>query len=443
MTNHGTTLRVTCALALAVGGLPACTGYILGGDAGAPDVRRSDARQQDVTANDGGMDGAMDVGTQDVPAPREVVTPVDVPVGIDRPVAVDVPPPPDGGPCVPGALAARIVVTPASGSRAYPTDSDGAVVAGMSSGGVAIQAYDPAGAATGPSISVTGDGLWGLAASHVSFGVLVSRGDELVLVIVPRTGGVALHEERLMGAVPHTVTNNEWFGDLLRAGRLDWNGTQWVSYSTVQRLWPDGVAHYGDTLRSFNADGTPAGVDWSWGCSHSMEVRLTHATGAAGTAAVCSSDCYPGKGVYFMHNTLLFTDSSGNCAGSVGQRLGGVTAVSDGYLVGFTSAEGRTSSDPAVVHVSRAGTVGTVLWLGSAAGDASDLHVAVFGAGGIAAWNEGGGHLQQLDLTGAATGATETLDPALLSGADDFFTYTNGDIGWLSSRGLVRLPACH
>ncbi|MEI8255989.1 MAG: hypothetical protein WCJ30_09995, partial [Deltaproteobacteria bacterium] len=274
--------------------------------------------------------------------------------------------------------------------------------------------------------------------------VLASRGDQLVLVIVPRAGGAPTHEERLMGAVDHAVTNNEWFGDLLRAGRLDWNGTEWVSYSTVQRLWPDGVAHYGDTLRSFHADGTPAGVDWSWGCSHSIEVRLTHATGAAGTGAVCSSDCYPGKGVYFMHSTLLFTDSSGNCAGSVGQRLGGVTAVSDGYFIGFTSAEGRASSDPAVVHVARDTTVGAVRWLSSAAGDASDLHVAAFGTGALAAWNEGaGGQLQQLDATGAPVGGAEPLDAALLSGADDFFAYTNGDVGWLSSRGLVRLPGCH
>ncbi|MEI8254979.1 MAG: hypothetical protein WCJ30_04835, partial [Deltaproteobacteria bacterium] len=90
------------ALLLACVVLPACAGRILGGDTGValPDVRRQDATVSDIVT---------DV-PQDSVIPRDVIAPTDVPVGIDRVVAVDVPPPPDGGPCVPGALAARIVV---------------------------------------------------------------------------------------------------------------------------------------------------------------------------------------------------------------------------------------------------------------------------------------------------------------------------------------------
>ena len=362
--------------------------------------------------------------------------------GGPTPVDFGIEPPFDGGTCAGGSLASRLtfvdVAGAGGGTRAYPTSTGGAAMAFQGGAGIGVLRLDGRGAPFGARVDVTGDALWGVAASPDAIAVLVSRGDELLLVVTG--GGVVTHEERLLGAVPHDVTNNEWFGDLLRAGRLDYDGSGWVTYSTVQRLWPDGIAHYGDTLRSFTAAGAPSGVTWDWGCSHSMEVRLAQGRGTDG--AVCSSDCYPGKGVFFQHNTQVFLDASGNCAGFVAQRLGGIATVSDGYWIGWTSPEGRTSSDPAISHVV-GGTPGPPIWLSDVAGDASDLHLAPYQGGLIVGWNEAGsGHLATLDAAGAITGAVESIDVGTLSGADDFFVYQGGDVGFASGSRIARLRAC-
>lgn len=349
----------------------------------------------------------------------------------------------DAGPCSGATLAGSITTTDvpgASGStRAFATSTGGAIVGWSSGGGVTLQRIDGAGAAFGAAVPITGDGLWGVAASDDAYAALVSRSDELVLVITTTTGAVT-HEERLMGAVDHTVTNNEWFGDLLRQGRLDWTGSRWVTYSTVQRLWPDGIAHYGDTLRAFAAAGTPDTTFWGWGCSHSIDVRLSHDASGEPTP-VCSSDCFPGKGVFYMHDTQVFADPSGNCMGFVAQHLGGVAPIAGGNWVGWTSAEGRSSQDPAIALVG--GSVGAPIWLSSDAADASDMHLAPFEGGLVAAWNEGSsGHVVQLDASGAMVGAIETIDAGLLAGADDFLVMAGGDVGWAVGSRFARLRAC-
>jgi hypothetical protein len=422
---------VRAAFPLLVLALIGCEGRL--GRAGDRDASGLDGARMDAFVE--GRDGASD----DTGTPVVDVGPVDVgPSPIDAGMET----PFDGGPCGSGGLASRLtfvdVAGAGGGSRAYPTSTGGAAMAFPSGASIGVVRLDGSGAPFGARVDVAGDGLWGVAAGGDAIAVLVSRGDELLLVVT--SGGIVTHEERLLGAVPHDVTNNEWFGDLLRAGRLDFDGTGWVTYSTVQRLWPDGVAHYGDTLRSFAAAGTPSGVTWDWGCSHSMEVRLAQGHGTEG--AVCSSDCYPGKGVFFEHSTEVFMDASGNCAGFVAQRLGGIAPVSDGYWIAWTSPEGRGSSDPAISHVV-GGAPGAPIWLSDAAGDASDMHLAPYGTGLVVGWNEGGsGHLATLDAAGAVVGAIEPIDESVLSGADDFFTYASGDVGFATGSRIARLRAC-
>jgi hypothetical protein len=409
---------VVCSL------LAGCSGDLIGGG-------RTDGGGLDAFVPPGTDTGVVSDGGPGVDA---FVPPVDG--GMEPPI--------DAGPCSGTTLAGAITTSTipgASGStRAFATSGGGALVGWQSSGAITLQHIDAAGAAFGAPVSIAGDGLWGVAASDSAYAALVSRGDQLVLVVTSTTGTVT-HEERLMGNVPHDVTNNEWFGDLLRQGRLDWTGSQWITYSTVQRLWPDGIAHYGDTLRAFAADGTPASTFWGWGCSHSIDVRLAHGAGGDPTA-VCSSDCYPGKGVFFMHDTQVFLDPSGNCMGFVAQHLGGVAPVSGGAWVGWTSAEGRGSQDPGLALVS-GGSAGAPIWLSSDAGDASDMHLAPFMGGLVAAWNEGGsGHIVRLDAAGAVMGAIETIDGGLLGGADDFLVMANGDVGWAAGGTFARLRAC-
>ena len=403
---------------LVAASIAGCTGQ-LGG------ARRGDAAALDVGNRDAWVDPTMDTG------PR-IDSGSALDTGIDRPL--------DAGPCgtttLAGSIHATAIAGAGAGMRSFPTSTGGALL-GWSGSAITLQRIDAASARFGSPISIPGDGLWGVAASDTAYAALVSRSDELV--IASPTGTVT-HEQRLMGAVPHTVTNNEWFGDLLRAGRLDWTGSRWITYSTVQRLWPDGIAHYGDTLRAFVAAGTPDSTYWSWGCSHSIDVRLAHdATGAP--TPVCSADCYPGKGVFYDHNTQVFMDPSGNCAGSVAQHLGGVVPVASGSWVAWTSAEGRGSQDPAIALV--AASVMTPIWLSSDPADASDMHLAAFEGGMIAAWNEGGsGHIVRLSGSGTINGAIETIDASLLSGADDFVALAGGDVGWAVGNQFARLRAC-
>lgn len=403
-----------------------------------------------LSSCDGSLGGDRPDGAPGSDAPR---TPTDAPPRRDGDAPPDAPafptdsgrdPSIDAGPC--GAtLAASISATPIpgvpSGALAYPSASGGVALAWHDGSAISIQRADGAGALAGPAISIAADGLWGLAASPSSVGALLSRGDELVLAI-RALDGAAIAETRLYGAVPHDVTNNEWFGTLLRAARLDFDGARWFTYSTVQRLWPDGIAHYGDTLRSYALEGGDESTIWGWGCSHALEVRLTHGTG--GIAPVCSSDCYPGKGVFFMHRTELFLDPSGDCMGFARQRLGGIAAVAGGSLVGFTSAEGRSSVDPAIVRIGDDRVRGAVQWLSSEAGDERELHIGPLGAGGVALWLEGSqGRIARLDPTsGAAVGAAEAIDAALIENASDVFRLSDGDTAWVVSGRLVRLRAC-
>lgn len=419
--------RRGCALvllsSLATGAILGCTGDL----GGAPRLDGGGGMDAAVTDRDAWIDPTIDSGP-----PVDAFTPADG--GIDPPI--------DAGPCGATTLAGSITTTTITGAgggmRATPTSTGGALLA-WSGSDVTLQRIDGAGAPFGAAIHVTGDGLWGVAASTDAYAVLVSRSDELLLVVTTTTGTVT-HEERLMGAVDHTVTNNEWFGDLLRAGRLDWTGSRWISYSTVQRLWPDGIAHYGDTLRAFTPDGAPSSTYWGWGCSHSIDVRLSHDASGEPTP-VCSADCYPGKGVFYAHDTEVFLDASGNCMGYVAQHLGGVAPVAGGSWVGWTSAEGRASQDPAIALVG--GSAAAPIWLSSDAADASDMHLSPFEGGLVAAWVEGGsGHIVRLDAAGAPIGAVESIDAGLLSGADDFVPLVGGDVGWATSGRFARLRAC-
>ena len=415
-------MRTTLALVVWLAAIPACTGELgtARRDGGAMDAQLDRDAFIDPTIYSGPR---IDGGTPVVDGGHET--------------------PFDAGPCGATTLAGSITTTPiagASGStRAFPTSTGGALV-GWSSGGITLQRIDGAGAAFGSPIAITGDGLWGVAASADTYGALVSRGDELVLVLTSTTG-TPVHEQRLMGAVDHAVTNNEWFGDLLRAGRLDWTGSRWLTYSTVQRLWPDGIAHYGDTLRAFTPAGAPDTTFWDWGCSHSIDVRLAHDASGQPTP-VCSADCYPGKGVFYQHNTQVFLDPSGNCAGFVAQHLGGVAPLASGSWVGWTSAEGRSSQDPAIALVGS--SAGAPIWLSSDAGDASDMHLAPFQGGLVAAWVEGSsGHIVRLTPAGAMMGSIESIDASLLTGADDFLVLAGGDVGWAAGNRFARLRACH
>lgn len=356
----------------------------------------------------------------------------------------------DAGPCAGGSLAASLTavmapdVHPGGELFAEPTDAGGAVLAWVAGGSVHVRRVDGTGASAGADIVVTSSELHGLAVAPDAYAVLVARAPDLLALVVVGLDGSMIADRTLIGGVPHAVVDNEWFGPLIRHGRLTWTGTTWAAYYPLQRHWSDGIEHYGDQLRTLMRDGTPVSTLWGWGCSHSIDTRLT--SNAVGLGPVCTSDCYPGKGVYFMHDTLVYTDPSGDCSGGVDTHLGGVAPVAGGFWVGFSTPAARASRDVALVHVSDAHAVGTVQWLSSAAGAEDDVHVAPAPDGGaIVAWTEGGmGRLVRVSAAGAMMGAAETIDASLVTGASDFFAWPGGDVGWAvpgATARLVRLRA--
>jgi hypothetical protein len=356
----------------------------------------------------------------------------------------------DAAPCS-DTLAGRLTVTPTpaiGGSGpllAAPTPGGGVVVAWQDGGALALTALDGAGQPVGQTVAVSGSAAYGLAVHGDAWAILFTRGsDELVLRSVDASGGERF-ETRLLGAVPHDVTGNEWFGPLIRDGRLVWTGSQWAAYYTVQRLWSDGVAHYGDQIRLIDDGGAAAGTIWDWGCSHSMEVRLAHDGTALGP--VCVSDCYPEPGgVHFDHTTFLYSDQAGNCSGGYGDHLGGVVPATAAFWVGFSSSDDRPAHDGAVVRVTDSHQVGAITWL-TEGGGIDGLHIGPYGDRLLAGWRQGGAdRFRLVDGGGALVGAEETLSGTDIAAASDLFAFADGDAGWVTrgpgGAALIRLRRC-
>ncbi len=354
----------------------------------------------------------------------------------------------DAGPCA-GSLASSLSIVTASDVHAsgelFAAPTDGAAtVLGWVDGSVHVRRIDPTGASAGPDITLSANELHGVAAAADAYAALVARDADVLALEVVGTDGSMIADHTILGGVDHDVTGNEWFGPLIRHGRLVWTGTAWAAYYPVQRLWPDGIQHYGDQLRTFARDGSPVDTLWDWGCSHSVDTRL--ASNASGLGPVCTSDCYPGKGVYFMHDTLLYDDPSGDCMGGVDTHLGGVAGVAGGFWVAFATPAGRSSRDVGLARVAGGRLDGAVTWLASSAAVEDDVHLAAAPDGGaVAAWSDGtSGHIVRVDPGGAA-GTVEDIDNALVRGASDYFSWPSGDVGWAlpgtSGARLVRLPA--
>jgi hypothetical protein len=293
--------------------------------------------------------------------------------------------------------------------------------------------------------TVEGTSVHGVAASDEGFAVLVSSPrEDLHLVAVDRTGTERFRTEILPGrpfdaSIP---ADTEWFGRPLQEGRLDWDGRAWVAYHTVQRVWFDGIAHHGDQLTRYDASGARVEHLWRWGCSHSMEMRVTH-TDTGRVVSVCSSDCYPERGVVYMGGTVLFQAPSGNCSGYVEHALGGLAWLpADVAVMGFTSGDGRGSKDPALAYVT-GGVPGEVLWLSDAPDDVGPMRLARLGTGALVGWSEGGRNiLLRLGNDGRPTTDRTELGGAALDAATDFVTLSNGSVAWLASDGLHQVRAC-
>lgn len=296
--------------------------------------------------------------------------------------------------------------------------------------------------------TVDGSDLYGLATSDQHFALLVFRQPDILALVIARHDGTVVNDQILIGDVDHSVEGSEWFGTGIRAGRLAHTGDGWAAYYTVRRLWPDGIAHYGDQIRLFEADGTSKPGGWGWGCSHSMEVRISHNGQRLGP--LCASDCYPSKGVHFNHRGgELWSDEQGsNCSGAYGTSLGASVPTSDGFWLAFTAVDERESQDVGIARTTGR-SLGETLWLTADDVRDSALNAEMYGDKLLVAWNAGSNSQFALvnDPDGTVSSGPESISATNLAQSSDFFLYTNGDIGWAQrddSGGieLARLRYC-
>lgn len=376
--------------------------------------------------------------------------------GDETPVDMDTPdpimePPVDPGACGETTFDTALEVTPvAIGSLsrpfAAPTPAGGAFVAYSSTPDIAIAHLD-GNANVLAEYTTTGSQIYGLAANADHVAVLVSRGsDVLALVILDRAGSV-VHDGIVIGDVDHNVTDNEWFGPLIRTGRLTWTGDKWAAYYAVQRLWPDGVAHYGDQLRLYDEDGSAYTTQWGWGCSHSMDVRISHNGQRLG--AICASDCYPAKGVHYNHRGgMLYPDEErSDCRGGWGAHMGASIPMDDGFWAIYTATDNREALDVAATRIT-GGSFDDPIWLTTSAEAAQSPNGARLGEDILVGWQLGGEDiLTVLDSSsGSSLHGPQPYAAANLGSASDFFTFPNGDTGWVQAGSagleLARFRNC-
>ncbi len=417
--------------------LAACVGQVSGPGGAAPDATIPDGSTRADSAPPSDSATATDTST---PPPSDASTTTDT--GTFRL---------DAGGCSATTLADALTIVTIGGTSSAgrvfgaPLPGAGAVAAWNGGDGVHLVTLDAASAPSG-EVTISGERPYGLAvADDGTRGLLVNRGSDALYLVGVDASGATAFERLLIGEVDHGVTDNEWFGTGIRDGRLAWTGDRWAAYYTLQRLWNDGVAHYGDQLRLINPDGSPDRTVWGWGCSHSMEVRISY--DGTNLGPLCAADCYPGKGVYFNHNTMLYSDMRANCAGGYTAHLGGAAPLSTGFVAAFTAGDGRSSEDVAVVRIDGSGSAGTPVFLTETMGDESAPNIAPFAGGLVVGWVAGGASfLQQVTADGMAVAPPESVPAAALSDASDFFTYANGDVGWIlsgrSGLSVARLRDC-
>jgi hypothetical protein len=346
-----------------------------------------------------------------------------------------------------------VTVSPSSGGAGGPVyaaaASNGDVVIAWASGGsVRVARADATGAIVGAEGATTGQGVHGLALNGDAVGLLVARGtDELALVELDASGGETTNV-MLTGQSDHDLIGSEWYSYSPQfaadGGRLHWTGTQYVAYFPIFRRWPDNIAHTGDTLRFLSQAGVQAGGGWSWGCSHSLDVRLAQSGDTV--APVCLSDCYAQKAILHSDSKVISAEPSGNCGGSSSAALGGLVPQAGAFWLTYLSPEGRSSKDVGLAKLALDGTLQETSWLTDNAVDESGAHLAAFEGGLLAGWKEGSVHyLAQLDATGTIVDGPMEI-AASFRDKDDFFAFPNGDVGWVWPDGasftVYRYRSC-
>jgi len=300
---------------------------------------------------------------------------------------------------------------------------------------VHLTPLDERDARQGPDAVTSGNSVRGAVALADRTGVLIQRDDEMVLVVFD-LGGDVLWEHRFIGGASHTEVGDKWIDDWPHDGRLAWDGTRWIAYFGHNQLWSSGK-HQGDMLAFVSESGERTNGGWSWGCSHSTDVRLAAEQGVV--APVCLSDCYPQKAIMLNHNTPVMADPTGNCQGTNHAQLGGLARLSDGYGLSHGDAEGSVWWS----WLPDAGAPSQPMWVA----EGSHPHLASYLSGQLITW-ETDSQTWAMTLDKHGTPSSEPSRVSWrLAPRDDLVRFANGDIGsaGLAADGSVevlRIRAC-
>jgi len=332
-----------------------------------------------------------------------------------------------------------VILSPAADGTSRVAWTDG-------TGTVHVTPLDAADARRGQDATLDGEEVRGFVDLGDGAAVLVRRGDVMALVRLSDAGAEAFTLD-IVGGTSHEVEGARWIDDWSHEGRLAWSGSQFAAYFGQTGNHGSAGNHQGDRLTLVDPAGALASGGWDWGCSHSLDVRL--AWNGAMFGPVCLSDCYPGKGIYFNHSSLVREEPSGDCSGFSDASLGGLVPASDGFWLSFTSGEGRGSSDVGLVRIAPDGTPGSPVFITDTSGtDETGAHLARYGENFLAGWIEGAAHV--LTVVSASGGAVEGPVPidAQFAEKDDFITWPGGDVGWAYAWGdmtqlrIVRVSLC-
>ena len=121
-----------------------------------------------------------------------------------------------------------------------------------------------------------------------------------------------------------------WLGD----GRLTYGNGLYVAYFTVKST----SGHHGDQLTYVDDNGNIQEGGWGWGCSHSLAELASYHPNLDQFVAVCSSDCYPGKGI-FVNNHYQVHEADGNCGGNVSAQLGQIAPGEGAWKLLFNALD--------------------------------------------------------------------------------------------------------
>lgn len=239
-----------------------------------------------------------------------------------------------------------------------------------------------------------------------------------------------------------------WLG----GSRLSYGNGLYAAYFTVLGIpgaWPAG--HHGDQLTYVNDSGVKQSGGWDWGCSHSMAQLVNYHPDLAQFLPVCSSDCFPEKGIIAMFGTGhdRFYAADGNCGGLVSAQLGQIALGDGDWKVVFNALSKPCCTGRGIALTSvNASYEGSYTWLTNTDGTyerdpvlgrlGTDLQADRYLVGWTTT-NNGAYWLAVIDGQGTFLRAPENLAPAGVrwgSRDDSFRTRPDGMVSWVYGEPL-------